>query len=185
MSLVQHSAATVEHYTPREFIEAAREVMGVISLDPASTMSVNHELVHADMFFSKETDGLQMPWWGSVWLNPPGGTVRTGKKVQSNSVVWWQKLLDEYHAGHTKQAVFLGFSIEILSTSQSATQSLLDFPICIPRKRIDFLRETEAGVFTPGKQPSHANVIAYLPPKDDPWAVEKFAQVFSKFGVVR
>lgn len=194
--IVQHSSKSNEHYTPVEYIEAARVVMGGIDLDPATTAIVNRELVKSFDYFTEEEDGLARNWWGRVWLNPPGGTVRTGKKVRSRSAIWWAKLVEEYEAGRVESAIFMGFTLEIIRTSQSESPnglSIIEFPCCFPKDRIDFLTEepdfeTDGGSkFLPQEQPGHANVIAFLPPKADVLgeSVMKFQQVFSKFGVVR
>lgn len=172
--LAQHSSATVEHYTPPEFIEATREVMGGINLDPASCPEAN-VTVKADSFFAKKDDGLTKDWFGNVFLNPPGGLI--GRK--SSAAVWWGKLVGEHTSGRAKQAVFLGFTLEILATSQDCHWSLLDFPICVPRRRIAFLSDKD-GAIVPGKSPAHSNVIAYLGPRES-----KFYAVFSKFGACR
>jgi hypothetical protein len=181
MTVVQHSSVSNEHYTPTEHIEAAREVMGGIDLDPASTASVNEHRVKAGYFFTKEDDGFNQPWFGRVFLNPPGGKVGN----ESRAALWWAKLLDEWESGTVEQAVFVGFTLEILSTSQSSRKSVGEFPCCFPHGRIDFFKEIEPGVYKEGGSPGHANVIAFLPPRDDPWAVMKFAETFSKFGLVR
>lgn len=180
--LPQHSSATVEHYTPIEIIEAARLTMGGIDLDPATTERVNELRVRAVNIYTKETDGLAGPWWGRVWLNPPGG--RVGNR--SSAAVWWSKLANEYAAGRVKQAVFMGFSIELLATTQSAAIWPGNVPFCIPRKRIQFLREDSPGVFEPGESPTHSNVVIYLPPRNE-WetASSRFVDAFSDMGKCR
>jgi len=207
MTLIQHSSVTAEHYTPPEYIEAAREVMGGIDLDPASTPSVNEAHVRASAIMTKGDDGLMWPWNGRVWLNPPGGKLRRvaadndytqgyyesveGGPGESAAAVWWSKLAYEYHVGRVEQAIFLGFTLEILRTSQAACLWMGDYPFCIPSERIKFLKEVD-GEFVSGDQPSHANVIVYLPPKMKGLdgsrgykAIEEFRRVFSKFGRVR
>lgn len=59
-----------EWYTPAEYIEAAREVLGTIDLDPASCELAN-QTVKAGKFFSADEDGLSQNWHGNIWLNPP------------------------------------------------------------------------------------------------------------------
>jgi hypothetical protein len=58
-----------EYLTPPKYIEAARDVLGTIDLDPASCHEgqVN---VRAAQYFTKEEDGLQQQWHGRVFLNP-------------------------------------------------------------------------------------------------------------------
>ena len=184
-AIPQHSAATPEHYTPIAIIDAARAVMGgEIDLDPASTASVNTQRVKAQTFFTKTENGLSLSWHGRVWLNPPGG--RIGNR--SSAAVWWAKLAEEYHAGRVTEAVFLGFSIELLATSQDARIWPGEMPFCIPRRRIEFLKELD-GSFVKGESPTHSNIIVYLPPNGTPLAgtqgILRFAAEFKQFGRVR
>jgi len=69
-SRIGQNSGNFEWYTPLEIIEAAREAMGGIDLDPASCEYAN-EAVRATKFYTKEDDGLTRPWAGNIWLNPP------------------------------------------------------------------------------------------------------------------
>jgi len=59
-----------EWYTPLEYIQLARKVMGSITLDAASSAEAQKR-VCADNYFSKADNALAQPWYGNVWLNPP------------------------------------------------------------------------------------------------------------------
>jgi hypothetical protein len=65
-----------EWYTPVEWIDRARVVMGSIDVDPASC-EFAQRVVKATEWFDQERDGLAHPWRGNVWLNPPysGGLI--------------------------------------------------------------------------------------------------------------
>lgn len=62
--------STTDWHTPIEYIEAAREVLGTIDLDPASSELAN-QTVKAKQFFTADDDGLNHEWRGRIWLNPP------------------------------------------------------------------------------------------------------------------
>ena len=59
-----------EWYTPPEIVEAARSVLGEIDLDPSSCELAN-TVIKAKQYYDKAADGLQFPWAGTVWMNPP------------------------------------------------------------------------------------------------------------------
>ena len=52
---IQFSSKSNEWYTPSRYIEAVRETLGFIDLDPASCLEANN-LIKAKRFFSLEND---------------------------------------------------------------------------------------------------------------------------------
>ena len=70
---VTNNSKDDEWYTPKQYIEAARKVLGTIDLDPASNDFAN-ETVKATTYYTEETDGLAQEWFGNIWMNPPYST---------------------------------------------------------------------------------------------------------------
>lgn len=71
----RHSSATDDWGTPVEILDAARETLGTIDLDPASSTRHNHR-VRAVVFFGDGglvSNGFTTSWAGRIFLNPPGG----------------------------------------------------------------------------------------------------------------
>lgn len=167
----QHSSDSAEHYTPSNIIGLSRSVMGSIDLDPASCVMAN-SVVKAERFFTQVDDGLSQQWWGNVFLNPPGGKIRN----RSSQAVWWDKLHEEFKSGRVNQAIFVGFSLEVLAWRQT----ILNYPMCIHSGRIRFLKQVGAQLVENSK-PTHANVLVYLPSsKRD--STRRFITTFSQLG---
>lgn len=172
MTIPQHSSRTNEHYTPKLIVEPARALLGGFDLDPASCAKAN-KTIRATRYFTRRDDGLARQWDGAVFLNPPGGLLRfvggRWRPVPKNAAghylgpgkssmqVWWNRLVAAWMGGEVTQAFFVAFTLEILRTSQASPLPVQAFPRCYPGARLRF----------GGEQPTHGNVLVYLPPKGD------------------
>lgn len=146
MPNAKHLSNTDEHGTPPEYVEAARQTLGRIDLDPASSETFNG-VVGAEHFWTAGDNGyLKDPWFGRVFVNPPGGLcdelgqrvirAQKGKPgctvtgacglppghkhlgVQSAAKAWWFRLSKHWQLGNVLSAWFLGYSLELLQTAQ-------------------------------------------------------------------
>lgn len=127
---VTNNSGNNEWYTPSEYIELARTVMGSIDTDPASSAKAN-ETVKAGAFFSVEQNGLAHEWSGNVWLNPPYGKSLIEKFCDAVS--------DKFESGEIEQACVLVNN----ATETSWFQRLASCAsaICFPKGRIQFFVE--------------------------------------------
>lgn len=155
-----------EWYTKHIYINAVREVMGAIDLDPASCELAN-KVVQAKHYYTKEENGLMQPWYGRIWLNPPYGHT-IGGAAMSHQRAFAEKLLREYAAGNIEQAVILTLG----NPNSVWFQPLLDFTLCFYRGHIDFYRpDGSIGTF------GFPLAFVYLGPNES-----RFIEVFSRFG---
>lgn len=161
------SSESNEYYTPPEYIEAARAVLGRIDLDPASCEAAQ-QTVKAERFYTKDDNGLIQEWYGAVWLNPPYGTTAG----QSNQGIWAQKLIREYLKGRTTEAVLL---VKAALGYNWFEDLWYHWPVCFARERLSFIKPdgTNEG------QSKQGTAFVYVGPN-----VEKFKEVFSQFGRV-
>lgn len=161
---VVHNSGENEWYTPLVFLDAAREVLGKIDLDPASC-EVAQKNVKAKQFYSVDDDGLTKTWKGSVYMNPP-----YSKDLCSKFVT---KLLDSLNEGTVTSAIILVNN----ATETAWAQPLLDdaTAVCFPGGRIKFLDRSGK----PANTPLQGQMFVYLGPD-----AGKFRAVFQKFGSV-
>lgn len=154
---VAHNSTDNEWYTPAQYIEAAREVMGVIDLDPASNDFAN-ETVKAEKYYSEEDDGLAQEWFGNIWLNPPYSTELI------------RKFADKLSESAFEQAVVLVNN----ATETAWFEKLVSraSAIVFNKGRIKYRkRDGEHGAPLQGQ--------AFIYYGDNP---DKFLEVFSRFG---
>jgi ParB family chromosome partitioning protein len=162
---VSHNSGENEWYTPPEYLEAARAVLGKIDLDPASSRVAN-ERVKASRIYTAKDDGLSKQWKGRVWMNPP--------YAQPLITDFCERLVAEYEAGRVKAAVALvnngtetGWGQRLLAASSA---------VCFPKGRIRFI-DPEG---KPSGAPLQGQMVVYL--GDNKIA---FRAAFKPIGVVR
>lgn len=150
-----------ERYTPAEYIERARRVLGTIDLDPASS-PIAQQTVRATRFFTETDNGLEQPWDGNVWLNPP--------YHRELAPLFIDKLIDEIAAGRTHQAI-------VLTNNSTDTQwffraAAACYGICFTTGRIHFTVPNAQPVL-----PTQGQAFFYYGRN-----LNQFVKVFSEIG---
>ena len=207
---VQHSSESNEQFTPDLILAPTRLTIGAIDLDPASCALANKRVL-ARVFYTEKEDGLTRSWGsvgGRVFLNPPGG--KDGN--ESRAAMWWDKLARSWMDSDVDAAIFVAFNLGMLQVTQGRTvdgkpvPSVLDFPICYPSARLEYLQprlpgptrknpdrkptphqiaEFEATGMCTWPAPPHPSAIVYLPSRSDPGGLRQFLQAFKTVGACR
>lgn len=153
-----------EWYTPIQYIEAARKVLGEIDLDPASSLAAQ-ENIQARAFFTKAEDGLMRQWHGRVWLNPP----------YAQPFIWnfVEKLVLELTEARVTEAILLTHSYT--DTAWFHHAEAIAASICFTRGRIKF-------VDPDGEEcaPTQGQAFFYYGENQ-----QRFGEVFREFGFIR
>jgi phage N-6-adenine-methyltransferase len=152
-----------ERYTPRQYIEAAREVLGVIDLDPA-TCAAAQKWIGAKKFYTAETNGLAQQWHGNVWLNPPYHRELAPRFIE--------KLIVELTLGRVEAAIMLTNNCTDTDWFDVALRACAS--ICFTRGRIEFIKP-DGDVTGPG--PTQGQAFFYFG-KD----IGRFEAVFCAIG---
>jgi len=156
-----------EWYTPPEFLDVARQVLGHIGLDPASCVAAQ-ETVRADNFYTKDSDGLKRRWSGTVWLNPPYSQPLVAQFVE--------KLVAEFRAGNVTAAILLSSNGTDAAWFHHAAEAAT--AICFTKGRIKFVDANGAGGRDRVAPPSGSAFLYFGPD------VLRFHEVFAKFGTM-
>jgi phage N-6-adenine-methyltransferase len=151
-----------EWYTPSAYIEAARQAMGSIDLDPASC-ELAQETVKAGVYYTIADDGLAREWGGNVWLNPPYSKDLIGKFAEKVVV----------ESERFEQAIVLVNNATETAWFQSMARKAN--AICLFAGRIKFNDKTGK----PANTPVQGQAAIYFGEH-----VERFASAFDDLGLV-
>jgi phage N-6-adenine-methyltransferase len=161
--LVGKMTGCEERYTPKKYVDSARQVMGGIDLDPATNCHAQ-KVIKAKRFYSKDDDGLSKKWKGRVWLNPPY-TVRVIDRFV-------EKLLGHIEGGDVSQAVLLTNNNTDTEWWQSGADAAA--AICFTKGRIAFY--DKSGETT---APTNGQTFFYFGRRG-----KAFAAAFVKHGLI-
>ena len=163
MAHVSQNSGNNEWYTPVYLLDAARQTMGQIDCDPASSAIANRA-VGATTYFTKDEDGLAQPWHGRVWLNPP--------YAQPLIRLFCEAAVGKFQSGEIEQAVVLVNN----GTETKWGKTLLDAAtaVCFPTGRIRFLDPDG----NPGA-PLQGQMIIYLGA-----CPQRFREAFADTGTI-
>lgn len=159
---VSNNSGDNEWFTPKEYIDAVKAVMGSIDLDPASCQIAN-TVVQAAKYYTILDDGLNKDWIGNVFLNPP-----YAQPLIDN---FSNKLISEITSQNINQAIVLVNNatetkwFQLLASKSSA--------ICFPKSRIKF--------WSPVKESAPLQGQAFLYFGSE---IEKFINGFGKYGFI-
>lgn len=153
-----------ENYTPSEYIEAVRSVMGGIDLDPASN-GFAQKTVKAKTFYTEKEDGLEQEWTGRVFLNPPYNSGVIDRFVE--------KLVStfESHNGIKSAILLTNDNTDTAWFHRAANRASA---ICLLRGRINFYKEDG-----PPTSPTNGQTFFYFGNE-----TAKFRKVFGAFGLI-
>ena len=150
-----------EWYTPSEYIEAARKVMGSIDLDPASSKAAN-KVVQAATFYTATDSGLDYMWSGNVFMNPPFEA--------KLALAFINKLCEHYEALDVQQAVLLTNNNTDTKWWHRAANT--GSAVCFTAGRIAFYDPSREVA-----QPTNGQSFTYFGK-----SAKSFVSVFSTFG---
>lgn len=125
--LIHQDSGNVEYYTPREIVQAASELMGGITLDPAcSWQAWEWHGQHSMHYCDHDKNGLVTQWFGNVWMNHPFS--------RAENEQWIARFVGSYDAALVATACCITFA----STSAGWFNPLKKHPQFFFDKRVNY-----------------------------------------------
>lgn len=160
---VANNSGNNEWYTPPAILEAAREVLGVIDCDPASSEVANQN-VKAKRIYTAENCGLAAKKWGSrVWMNPP--------YAQPLCEQFCGSLVERFKRGEVREAIVLVNNATETAWFQSLAKCAS--AVCFLSGRVKFLDATNE----PRNTPLQGQSVLYFGER-----FSEFLRVFESLG---
>lgn len=189
--LINQTSSNVEYFTLPKIADTAREFLSGIDLDPASCPAAN-QIIKADNYFTKDENGLSLPWHGRIWMNHPFGKkeaacTKPGPKCERlktntrhkchnydfyGNKAWIDKLISEYQIANVEEALCITYAL----TSEAWFQPLMQFPQCFLCPRTNYYGADGQIV----KGVTKGSVITYLGGR-----TLQFWKSFQKMGTVK
>lgn len=152
--------------TPGWLVRLAREIMGGIETDPASSHEAN-KVIQAKSYWTKGTDGSTAIWHGRVFMNPPYTRGLIDKFIDR---------LESHWEGEWITSAFV-ITNNVTETKWAQTLAKMCSAVCMLDKRVHFV--------LPGgeimNQTRQGQLIWYLA-RD--FSTYKFIEVMSEHGIV-
>lgn len=160
---VSNNSGDNEWYTPKEYLDAVKSVMGSIDVDPASSQIAN-TIVQAATYYTVADDGRNKDWTGNVFMNPPYAHPLIDE--------FTNKLISEIQSGNTKQAIVLVNNATETKWFQSLANKAA--AVCFPQSRLRFWSPEKASA-----TPLQGQAFLYF--GND---IKAFRSEFGKYGFV-
>ena len=158
---IHYSSETPEHYTPPEVLRAVKLVFGDIpDLDPCSNTGTPN--VEAKAHYTIEDNGLEQPWSGRVFVNPP-----YGRELPD----WITKVRSEWGSDRVEEVIALVPSRTDTEWFETLTGNTTDAVICFLSGRLTFVGNEDPAPFP--------SMVVYFGPKQN-----VFARVFGEHGTL-
>jgi len=161
---VAQASGENEWYTPPEYVEAARKVLGAIDCDPASS-EVANRTVRATKFYGKADQGQRQKWGKRVWMNPP-----YGQPVIAEFAAAMCAKIDSSEVTHACVLVNNATETEWFQSMLSRADG-----VCFIRGRISFLNSEGKAA----EKPLQGQAVLYFGPD-----INGFAEAFRDKGIV-
>ena len=170
-------------YTPQIYIDAAREVMGDIDLDPATDERVQKR-IKAKKYYTVHSNGLIHNWRGRVWLNSP---------YEPKLLEFAKKALDEYKSGRVTEMIFLTHT-EATYSSWFQKLGEASTVICFHKNRIKWIGDHTAYMQKDNEKPKEVHINDENLTFDADYSIHgsvffyfgknpmKFCKIFRKWG---
>jgi len=160
---INQDSGNTEWYTPPEIIEAARNCLKIIELDPFSCYKADR-VVKSLYYLTKQQDGFDERWGScKVWCNHPFSR-ENNKRIAAKAI--------SEHKNNDAEIVMITFA----ATSESWFKPLLDYPQCFLYGRTNYFDENGIKV----KGVTKGSVITYLGKH-----VDRFYESFKHLGKIK
>lgn len=159
------------------YLDAVRNVLGIIDLDPCSSGRVQSVVQAQGWFRADQAEAaLAESWSGSVFLHPHPSARMARRQLQ--------KLLRDYLNDRVTEAIILSGQQDILRQEPL----LLDFPFVFHYQRLKYWRWCKSEDKYVSYHPSTNNITVYLPRKNgihmDDESIKRFTDEFRRYGRV-